>query len=63
MINFEMTKEEAAITQNVIGRYLDHLRVEINHTDRREFREALEERELLLTEIINRLKAKIQAGS
>lgn len=63
MISLDMTKEEAKIVQNVIERYLYHLQVEIMHTDRREFREALKEREKFLREIIDRLKNRILAES
>jgi hypothetical protein len=63
MISFEMTKDEAIIVQSTIERYLYHLQTEIAHTDRREFREALKEREKFLKEIIDRLKTKILAGS
>jgi mannitol/fructose-specific phosphotransferase system IIA component (Ntr-type) len=45
MISLEMTKDEADTVQNVIERFLDHLQVEIIHTDKREFRAALKERE------------------
>ena len=48
MITFEMTKDEANIVQNVIERYLYHLQVEIMHTDKREFRDALKQREKFL---------------
>jgi hypothetical protein len=63
MISFEMTKDEAIIVQSTIERYLYHLQTEIMHTDRREFREALKEREKFLKEITDRLKTKILAGS
>jgi hypothetical protein len=63
MISFEMTKDEACIVQNVIERYLYHLQVEIMHTDKREFRDALKEREKFLKEIIDRLKTNILAAS
>jgi hypothetical protein len=59
MISFEMTKDEANIVQNVIERYLYHLQVEIMHTDKREFRDALKQREKFLKEIIDRMKSKI----
>ena len=59
MISFTMSKEEANIVQNVIERYLYHLQVEIMHTDKREFRDALKEREKFLKDIIDRLKTKI----
>jgi hypothetical protein len=63
MISFEMTKDEANIVESVIERYLYHLQVEINHTDKRELRDALKEREEFLKEIIGRLKTKILAAS
>jgi hypothetical protein len=63
MITFEMTKDEANIVQNVIERYLYHLQVEIMHTDKREFRDALKQREKFLKDIIDRLKTKIIAES
>jgi precorrin-6B methylase 2 len=63
MITFEMTKDEANIVQNVIERYLYHLQVEIMHTDKREFRDALKQREKFLKDIIDRMKTKILAES
>jgi len=63
MIIFEMTKDEANIVQNVIERYLYHLQVEIMHTDKREFRDALKQREKFLKDIIDRMKTKILAES
>ena len=63
MINFEMTNEEANIVQSVIERYLYHLQVEIAHTDKREFREALKQREKFLEGIIDRLKTRILEDS
>ena len=63
MITFEMSKDEANIVQNVIERYLYHLQVEIMHTDKREFRDALKQREIFLKEIIDRLKTKILSES
>ena len=63
MIRMEMTKDEATIMEKVIERYLYHLQVEIIHTDKREFREALKQRERFLTEVIDRLKTKILEAS
>ena len=59
MITFEMTKDEANIVQNVVERYLYHLQVEIMHTDKRDFRDALKQREKFLKDIIERMKTKI----
>ncbi len=63
MISFGMTNEEASIVQSVIERYLYHLQVEIAHTDKREYRDALRQREQFLMEIIDRLKTKILEAS
>jgi hypothetical protein len=63
MISFEWNKDEANTVHNVIERYLDHLQVEITHTDKREFREALKQRDRFLRGIIDRLNAKIVEAS
>jgi hypothetical protein len=63
MINIQMSKEEANILISVIERYLYHLQVEIIHTDKREFRDALKKRENFLKEIIDRFKTKVVADS
>ncbi|MCX5816226.1 MAG: hypothetical protein NTX75_08295 [Proteobacteria bacterium] len=56
MITLEMDSEEAKLLLNVIETYHSHLEVEIVHTHRREFREALKEREKQLKTVIERLK-------
>jgi len=61
MISFEMNKEEADILLSVIERYLYHLQVEIIHTDKREFRDALKKRENFLKDMIDKFKTKILA--
>jgi hypothetical protein len=63
MISLEMDKDEASTVQNVMERYLSHLQVEIIHTDKREFRDALKKRDRFLREIIDRLKTKILEAS
>lgn len=63
MISLEINKDEASTVQNVMGHYLSHLQVEIIHTDKREFREALKQREKFMKEIIDRLKTKILEAS
>jgi hypothetical protein len=63
MINFEMTEDEARTVQAVIERYLYHLQTEIIHTDNRDFRNALKEREAFLKEIIDRFQTTILATS
>ncbi|MBN1626132.1 MAG: hypothetical protein JW944_06360 [Deltaproteobacteria bacterium] len=63
MVNIEMNREEAEILISVIERYLYHLQVEIIHTDKREFRDALKKRENFLKDIIDRFKTKVIAAS
>ena len=59
MIKIEMNKEEANILVSVIERYLYHLQVEIIHTNKREFRDALKKRENFLKYVIDRFKTQI----
>ena len=63
MINIELSREEAKILITVIERYLYHLQVEIIHTEKREFRDALKKRENFLKDIIDRFKTKVVAES
>ena len=56
MVNFELSSEEAKLTLNVLENYLLHLEVEINRTHRREFRDALKEREKALQTVTERLR-------
>ena len=63
VIRLEMTKDEATIVQNVIERYLDHLQVEIKYTDKREFQNALKQRERFLRQIVDRLNKEILEAS
>ena len=55
MINFELNDEETKLLLSVLGNYHLHLEVEIEHTDTREFKEALQKREKALKAIIERL--------
>ncbi|HVN23622.1 MAG TPA: hypothetical protein VMT71_06600 [Syntrophorhabdales bacterium] len=56
MVTVELSEDEAKILQNVLENYHSHLGVEIHRTYKREFREALKEREQFLAAIIERLK-------
>ncbi len=56
MTNFELNDEESKLLLNVLENYLLHLEVEINRTHRREFRDALKEREKSLKAVIDRLR-------
>lgn len=55
MVNLEMSDEEAKLLNNVLERYDSHLEVEIVRTHRREFRDALKERQKILRMLIERL--------
>jgi hypothetical protein len=57
MANLEMNEEETKLLLNVLERYHSHLEVEVKRTDRREFRDALKERENRLTALIGKVKA------
>jgi hypothetical protein len=59
MVSLEMIDEEAKLLNNVLERYDSHLEVEIVRTYRREFRDALKERQKILKTLIERLKKLI----
>jgi hypothetical protein len=56
MPKLEMNEPEAKLLLDVLERYRSHLEVEIVRTHRREFRDALKERENTLGVILERLK-------
>jgi hypothetical protein len=58
MITLKLTEDEAKVLQNIIENYHSHLEVEIHRTYRREFREALKERERFLLEIAERIRKR-----
>lgn len=60
MVSLEMNDEEAKLMLNVLERYHSHLEVEVKRTDRREFRDALKEREGKLTALIGRVKSLVK---
>jgi len=60
MVSLEMNDEEAKLMLNVLERYHSHLEVEVKRTDRREFRDALKERESKLVALIGRVKALVK---
>ena len=63
MLNLELSEDEAKVLQNVLDNYHSHLDVEIHRTYKREFRDALKERERFLALIIERLrKQRAQAA-
>lgn len=56
MITIELTDDEAKVLRNVLENYLTHLRIEIVGTYRKEFRDALKEREKTLLDLVGRLE-------
>lgn len=56
MPTFELNSEEQKLLLEVLERADYNLRVEIVNTDKREFRRELKQRELLMEEIIERVK-------
>ncbi len=59
MVQLEMNDEEARVLRSVIDNYTAHLEVEIHRTERRDFREALERREKVLHDLIQRLSKSV----
>ncbi len=56
MVTVQLNEEEAKVLQNILENYHSHLRLEIVGTYKREFRQALKDREKFLNEIIGRLE-------
>lgn len=63
MITLKLTEDEAKVLQNVIENYHSHLELEIHRTYRREFREALKEREKFLLDIVERIRKRRAAAA
>lgn len=57
MTALSLTPEEREVLQQVLERFHYNLRVEIVNTDNREFRRELKKREVVLQDLIDRLKA------
>jgi hypothetical protein len=57
MSKLNLTPEEEQELLAVLERYLLDLRIEIVHTDNRDFRRALKEREVFTKDLIERLKS------
>ncbi len=59
MCQLELNREEAELIRELFSNSLSDLRLEIMHTDRREYRAALKTREALLTGLLQRLEAEV----
>jgi hypothetical protein len=62
MVTLQLDDEEAKVLQNILENYHSHLRLEIVGTYRREFRQALKEREKSLNQIIERVEKAREAS-
>ncbi|HNT43542.1 MAG TPA: hypothetical protein PKN85_03715 [Syntrophorhabdaceae bacterium] len=60
MVTCNMDDDEAKLLLNVLERYHSHLEVEIVRTNRREFRDALKEREKQLSGLMEKVKALVK---
>jgi len=58
MITLKLNDEEAMILYNIVESFLENLRVEVLHTDRREYREMLKQQEITVKKILEELEAK-----
>ena len=56
MVTLDLSDAEAKMLQSVLENYHSHLEVEIHRTYKREFRDALKEREGELRTVVERLK-------
>jgi len=54
-MNLDLTQEDVAILRDVIRSYLNELHDEIVHTENFEFREALQEKQRRLNDLLGRL--------
>lgn len=59
MVHLELTPDDAEILRAALESYLSDLRVEIVHTDSRDFREGLKRQQAALTEIADGLAAAL----
>ena len=58
MITVKLTEEEAVILQDIVETFIEGIRVEILHTDKREYREMLKQQEKVVKKILEQLEAK-----
>ena len=58
MITLKLDDKEAVILHNIIASFMEELRVEIMHTDRREYREMLKQQETIVRKILEDLETK-----
>ena len=62
MINIELTEGEVQVLQEVLKTDLDELHMEIHETDRRSYKEALKEKERMMTRILASVGGNVAAA-
>jgi len=60
MITMKLTDEEAMILHNIIKNFTEELRMEVMHTDRREYRDMLKQQEVIVRKMLEDLEAKTE---
>ena len=60
MITMKLNDEEAMILHNIIKNFIEELRMEIMHTDRREYRDMLKQQEVIVRKMLEDLEAKTE---
>ena len=63
MTKIELSGPEAQLLRELAEEWLDDLRVEIGHTDNKDYRDALKWKESLLHDILERLGAPVTVPS
>ncbi|NOH03434.1 MAG: hypothetical protein HND47_16475 [Chloroflexi bacterium] len=58
MITLRLNNDEAVILRNIVRSFIEELRVEIMHTDKREYRDMLKQQEIIVKKILEELEAK-----
>ena len=56
MVQISLNIEEAEMIKDILSEYLSDLRMEIADTDRKNFREELKKKEVLLKDLLQQLK-------
>lgn len=60
MITMKLNDDEAMILHNIIKNFIEELRMEIMHTDRREYRDMLKQQEVIVRKMLEDLEAKTE---
>lgn len=60
MESTDLTEQETAVLRDVLETYLSELHTEISHTDHRDFKETLKDRQELVRSILQKLGADVE---